>query len=441
MSMPEPETTAAIILGSSSWPDAPKFEAAPQFAESVEAFRSYLRSASGFGMPYANVLNLFDSDDDPSTLVTKIAKFLGARREELRTNGSDLEDILLYYVGHGGFDRGPQSTYFLAIKKTNPIDEVGSSLTFQSIRRALSDKTKDARHYLILDCCFAAAAVGPYMHQSATAQSMMAQWSNQAPEGTAILAAAGAALPARVERGEPMTMFSRALLEVLENGAPREKTAKLSLHQLSNAVTVRLKASHHDEAVLPEVHSPEQAKGNIASVPLFPNRSRLKRAHRKAEILGRAARAQSIAPAPSAIAGEIFGGYTINQVRGYIGYFKVFRRSFTLPDRMGASVYEVYWPEGGGCLQFREVRGKEDFHHDGNVYISSTTGIVHLLTIYRGELRLFTLMTRPYPALVMRGVLLTQADAVPSYLPAASPVLFRKADKRDTLEILLARSG
>jgi hypothetical protein len=269
--LPSPDTTAAIILGASDFPYASQFESSPQFSNSAKEFRAFLLADDGFRLPEANLLDLFDTTDEQSLIIRNIANFLIETRKALEARASTLSDVIFYYVGHGGFDSSGSSRYFLAIKQTNTIDYLSSSVSAVSLRRALREHTRAIRHYLILDCCFAAAAVAPYMSSSATAQAMVTQVEDEfPPSGTALLCASGALIPARAKRGAKFTMFSEALLEILCKGAPNSSPI-FSLNELGIAVRSLLKSRYGDEAVRPEVQSPEQSQGCVARIPIFRN--------------------------------------------------------------------------------------------------------------------------------------------------------------------------
>jgi formylglycine-generating enzyme required for sulfatase activity len=222
-------------------------------------------------LPRDHLLDLFDSSDEQPVVVRTIANFLLQTRTKLEVKGGALSDVIFYYVGHGGFDTSGSSAYFLAIRHTNAVDYLASSLAIASLRRALREHTRGARHYLILDCCFAAAALGPYVSLSATAQAMVAQVQDAfPPTGTAMLCASGAVVPARAKRGATFTMFSEALFDVLYKGVANSPST-LSLSELGIAIRSLLKSRYGDEAVRPEVHSPEQSGDSVAEVPIFRN--------------------------------------------------------------------------------------------------------------------------------------------------------------------------
>lgn len=269
---PASETTAVILLGASEWPYARQFESAAQFLNSATAFRAYALSPDGLGLPASNILDLFDSEFQQPVIVRRIAEYLTSLRASLRERGSELRDVITYYVGHGGFDTSGQSAYFMAVRATHSVDYLGSSLSAASLRRALRESAGPARQYLILDCCFAAAAVAPFIQMSAAAQSAVTQLKDNFPlSGTAILCAAGARTPARAPKSSSYTMFSEALIETLRNGLIGSSADRISFSELTGALQLYLREKYQDEAVRPELHCPEQGKGDISRIGVFPN--------------------------------------------------------------------------------------------------------------------------------------------------------------------------
>jgi tetratricopeptide (TPR) repeat protein len=65
-------------------------------------------------------------------------------------------------------------------------------------------------------------------------------------------------------------MFSDGLLGALQHGHP-SLGPRLSLSELGDLVKARLKESYPENWVRPEIHSPDQREGDVASVCLFPN--------------------------------------------------------------------------------------------------------------------------------------------------------------------------
>src|SRR5262249_19835281 len=82
-----------------------------------------------------------------------------------------------------------------------------------------------------------------------------------------------------------------------------------------------------------------------------------------------------------------------------------------------------------------------DFSQDGEVFISNTTGLIHLLTKAEGSLRLVTLTKLRASDRVIRGVVLTQAQGDFYYQPSVSPIYFQAAKPHVPLEELAQRIG
>src|SRR5262245_39831116 len=126
----DPGTTLGIILGASEFPYAPNLDASPAFANSAADFTRYLLSVeNGFGIPASNVLNLFDSDNPPSIQDRDISKFLNSRKSNAR-------DIILFYVGHGGFV-GAATDYYLALRSTDNTSPGISAFRIVDLARRL----------------------------------------------------------------------------------------------------------------------------------------------------------------------------------------------------------------------------------------------------------------------------------------------------------------
>src|SRR5262249_49861123 len=144
--------------GASEWPQSPNLKSSTAFAQAAKDVSSYLLSQAGFQLPTENLLNLFDSGKAPSDVDQDISKFLTQRQKQLSEAGAKAKDLIIYYVGHGGFTAGKQE-YFLAIRTTRYEREGASSIRMSDLARTLKEDGSDLRRYLILDCCFAGAAI------------------------------------------------------------------------------------------------------------------------------------------------------------------------------------------------------------------------------------------------------------------------------------------
>lgn len=271
-SNPKPETTLVVILGASQFPNIKLFKANPAFKTSAKAFRHYLLSSNGFDLPKENLLDLFNIADSPSDVDERIADFLKVRSQALSISGKSLLDVLVYYVGHGGFtDDGGYPEYFLTLLNTREEQKRSSGYLIRSLATTLKRFATHQRKYLILDCCFSAAAYEAF--QSAPLQVVVEQTLENfeyASKGTAFLCAASKAEPAKSPYGQTYTMFSTALLQILNEGVKNHPDA-LSFRQLGELINIRVREIFQDEAIRPQVHSPDQRQGDIARIPFFPN--------------------------------------------------------------------------------------------------------------------------------------------------------------------------
>ncbi len=266
---PSPETTLVIILGASKFPKA-RFTDSNSFRNSAEYLKDYFLAKDGFGLEKDNLLYLFDCPNPPSLLDEEIANFLKQRQFELETNSKRNIDVILYYVGHGGFFGG-KSEFFLALQSTRDANPLVSSYTIKSLSYTLKEHARDARKYLIFDCCYAASVFTEFQGepQDLASQKTMNEFP---PKGTALLCAASADDPARNPPYEKFTMFSGALYDVLKKG-DKNKSVKLSLSETGNMIWDIIRDRFPNEAVRPEVHSPYKKQGDLAVLPIFPNQA------------------------------------------------------------------------------------------------------------------------------------------------------------------------
>ena len=213
---PKPESTLAIIFGASTWPKYPAFQDLPGSKASAEALRDYLLDEKGFGLPDENLRYLFDAHEGSPGILADMSRFLRERTKELRERGQPAQDIIVFYVGHGGF-ADSTSDYFLAIRATQGPDPYLSSIPVRSLAKALKDDTRHLRRYIILDSCFSGAAYTSF--QSTPVEIAVTKTNDSFPSsGTGILCSSGARDPSKAPPELTHTMFSGALLEFLRNG-------------------------------------------------------------------------------------------------------------------------------------------------------------------------------------------------------------------------------
>ena len=266
---PKPESTLAIILGASTFPAWPELGATASFGQSAREFAQYLLDSSGFGLSKSNLLNLFECVDPVQNQDEKVKSFLKERTKKLSDSRIRPTDLIVYYVGHGGF-YAPGDHYFLTLSTTSKDSEAISGYPMQALAKTLKTNAPHLRRYLILDCCFSAAAIGHFQSNGALQVARQQTMDVLPKKGTALLCAAGPHVPAKAPDGEIYTMFSGALLDVLTKGLP-DFPERLTLADVGEATKLRIHDRFEDSAVRPEVHSPDQEDGNLALLPLFPN--------------------------------------------------------------------------------------------------------------------------------------------------------------------------
>jgi hypothetical protein len=257
--------SAAIILGASEWPKYPSFEKHPGFQKSAQFFADYLLQ---HGLLRENLLPLFDDGEQPGIIVEKIAEFLRARVSD------SLRNVLFYYVGHGGYRN---NNYYVALKCTNAENLDLTMLPIRQIARVLGEETSDKRQILIIDACYAAGAVKDFIYQSSNgfAEDVSREVREYLPEtnierGASLFCAAGPTIKAKAPWEDDFTMFTGALRSVLVEGDP-DSDEFLSLAKVAELVEKSIRATFREEGVRPELHTPQQDRGDIRTLPLFPN--------------------------------------------------------------------------------------------------------------------------------------------------------------------------
>ncbi len=273
---PSPETTLVILLGASEWPYSPDFSGSAAFANAARDFREYILSPDRFNLPQENFLGLFNTKLGPDKIDRKIRQFLSGRISKMKNSGSAARDLLVYFVGHGGFV-GKNSEYYLAVRSTSSENPGVSGIRIGSFVDTLTEKATFLRRIFILDCCYAGAAYTAFLsggpEQVATIQMVNAlkEKVKTIGEGASLLCSSGKDVPSRLSSDHSYTMFSRALLHALTTGHPRKSDQSyLSLREVADLTEEWLQNSGA-EAPRPEVHSPDQRYGDIADVPFFPN--------------------------------------------------------------------------------------------------------------------------------------------------------------------------
>lgn len=278
---PTASTTLAIILGASAWPKtkSPGFEASPAFASAAQGFKNYLLDPHSLGLPSANLFDQFDAATGASDQLEKLGLFLEKRSQELKAGNQTIRDVLIYFVGHGGF--ADQSVdFYLMTRRTDASSLKATGIAIEALAEVVLKKARWTRRYIFLDCCFAAAAYrsfqgGPDQTAMIKAQKafhMQAKGIGTPSKGTVLLCSSNQDTPSKILPDESCTIFSRALLDVLWRGDPN-RSPMLSCRDIKDLAEMQLSASPELEAPRLALHSPDQSEGDVADIPIFKNLS------------------------------------------------------------------------------------------------------------------------------------------------------------------------
>jgi hypothetical protein len=146
------------MLGASEFPRRSDLSS-PAFAKSHAALRDWLlNNAHGPMVAGEDCLDLFDSPRSWPDQEDELADWL----EDRTAAQPDATDLIVHYVGHGGF-RGESRDYYLAIRSTRAKNPYYGSIMVDSLWSTLRSGARRLRRFLIIDACFSAAAARAMM--------------------------------------------------------------------------------------------------------------------------------------------------------------------------------------------------------------------------------------------------------------------------------------
>ncbi len=276
--LPSLKTTLVILLGASRWPLSPEFQASQAFLNSATELRAYFLNPSQFGLSQENLLDLFNSNQSADDIDGEIGLFLEKRMAEMKQAGQTARDLLVYFVGHGGFV-GNDSDFYLAIRRTRSDNPSASGIRMMSLAYTLKEKARYLRRIVILDCCFAGAAFSAFQSsgpaqvaivKTVDAFGVQGKGAGLPERGTSLLCSSRHTAPSLISQDGTHTIFSQALLHALSTGNPRRQDS-LSLREIADLTEDVLSTMPEKSVPRPEVHSPDQVDGDVADVPFFPN--------------------------------------------------------------------------------------------------------------------------------------------------------------------------
>lgn len=260
-----------LLLGAARYPwrsDLPL----PAFRVAHAAFKAAMTEGRPPIVAPNDCLDLFDDDGAWVEQQARIAKWLDEKRRE----PGRPEALLLYYVGHGGIERGEQ--VYLTINSTNKIDPYFSSVPRDSLARLLRFSAGDYRKFLILDCCFAASIIKSLL---SPIQDKMTVELNEVGKvvskpdggGLAALCASSSLAAANADGRDGLTQFTDGLLSVLRIG-DRNHPGDLSFERVRALLEQQLHERYGPEAVAPSSYFSDDVHEPVHRLPLFPNPAR-----------------------------------------------------------------------------------------------------------------------------------------------------------------------
>ncbi|MBH0781415.1 caspase family protein [Nocardia bovistercoris] len=256
----------AIVCGASNWPVGP-FRASTAFAITARGWCDYF--GDGLGIRSENLLDLFDSEELADAQLTTIADFLRKRAEALRCDNGQGLLVLFLYIGHGTFT-GKKSEYIVLLRARGHLQTLPSYISVAAIAELLEDVVCRSSRIVVLDSCFAGAAVASFMSDPAMLEGVKVQQildHDPLSAGVSVLCAASRDDAAQFDEHGRYTLFGNAVLTVLWSGIAGD-TKRLSLRQVCNNAKDLLRPA---ELPTPEVHSPEQSDCDLADLDIFPN--------------------------------------------------------------------------------------------------------------------------------------------------------------------------
>lgn len=137
------------------------------------------------------------------------------------------------------------------------------------------------------------------------------------------------------------------------------------------------------------------------------------------------------------IAAEHLGSYLRTHNQQHEGYYLSYRRSFDNEHRIICTRCKIFWDSELSGLRFIEKNRIEragvvitDYEQLGEIHISAAIGLVHILTSFKGAVRLVTLSRLiDENKNVMKGLIATQYDVNGKYhVPATSPLYMMRQD-------------
>lgn len=265
MSCIDPQRTLLVIFGASVYEKQPDWSC-DQFAESAEGIKECFTGA--LSLPLRNLHYLFDEKLEPLEARTSIEAFIKRRKAKALKDGAPIQDLLIYYIGHGGFAR---SEYVLTLPESNMEHLSLTTLSLATLTEILKKRCSDIRCHLFIDACFSGQAGKIQSNPDGVLEQRLIKNFESIPtKGIGVLTASSASIPAIAPENSAYTMFSGAILEVL-NSKNDHRRPYFTMRDLHKQISKHINGKYTDP-VLPNIYCPEQEEGEVTdSIQLFRN--------------------------------------------------------------------------------------------------------------------------------------------------------------------------
>ncbi len=237
---PEIPDRWALVVGISDYGPAAGGIGSLQYARrDAEAFYKFLRSPEGGSFADDHILFLADQQATSANLRSGIRDFLG------RAGENDL--VVIFFAGHGTPDPARPSVLYLLTHDSDPDRLGGTAFDMDEIKLALAKNISARRVVAFVDACHS-AGVGTTFTARAAPNSIavvnryLAELAQSRP-GVVMLTASQSNEPSWEDArwGGGHGVFTHYLLEGLRGAADRDADSKVSLQEIIDFVSDRVK--------------------------------------------------------------------------------------------------------------------------------------------------------------------------------------------------------
>ena len=272
----DPLSTVAIIFGASEWPKQQDLKPARSFRRSAALIQTYLlaKPPHGLGLYSDLVLNLFNDPTPAEEQLERIEVTVSGHVQEPLDKNHPIRDILLYYIGHGNCEH--DELHFLVRNSGKQIGR--TSISASHLAQTLRTAAPQHRQIIVLDCCFSETAVAAFGAMAllddavaATALKDLAPAGSPPERGVLLFCSCPKNRVSYEEPDADRTLFTGALLDVLQSGLRHRPEELLSFNDLREVVYDRMSEVFKSAPPRPALHQTHQEAGDILGLPAFPN--------------------------------------------------------------------------------------------------------------------------------------------------------------------------